>query len=62
MAYRNFTVETDAGRKRVVVALTDIRPGSVAMYYPESNDLVPRRIDPASGTPAFKSVAARISR
>jgi len=54
------TVETDAGRMRVVVACTDIRRGSVAMYYPEANVLVPRRVDPASGTPAFKSIAARI--
>jgi molybdopterin-dependent oxidoreductase alpha subunit len=54
------TVETDAGRMRVVVAHADIRAGNVAMYYPEANQLVPRRIDPASGTPAFKSIAARI--
>ena len=26
------------------------------MYYPEANVLVPRRIDPLSKTPAFKSV------
>jgi hypothetical protein len=30
------------------------------MYYPEANVLVPRRIDEASGTPAFKSVVARV--
>jgi hypothetical protein len=30
------------------------------MYFPEANVLVPRRIDADSGTPAFKSVAARI--
>jgi anaerobic selenocysteine-containing dehydrogenase len=56
------TVETAAGRMRVAVAFIDIRPGNLAMYYPEANLLVPRRIDPASGTPAFKSVAARIVR
>ncbi len=56
------TVVTDAGRMRVVVAHADIRAGNVAMYYPEANRLVPRRVDPASGTPAFKSVAARIVR
>ena len=42
------------------MALVDIRPGNLAMYYPEANALVPRRIDAASGTPAFKSVAARV--
>ncbi len=54
------TVETDTGRMRVVVSHADIRRGSVAMYYPEANVLVPRRVDPASGTPAFKSISARI--
>lgn len=53
-------VVTDAGRLRVRVAYIDIPPGNVAMYYPEANALVPRRIDPESGTPAFKSIAARI--
>ncbi len=56
------TVSSAAGRMEAVVAFLDIRPGNVAMYYPEANLLVPRRIDPDSGTPAFKSVAARIER
>jgi anaerobic selenocysteine-containing dehydrogenase len=54
------TVRTKTGSLRVVVALVDIRPGNLAMYYPEANALVPRRIDEASGTPAFKSVLARV--
>ena len=45
---------------QVVVAIVDIRSGNLAMYYPEANALVPRKLDPASGTPAFKSVIARI--
>jgi molybdopterin-dependent oxidoreductase alpha subunit len=53
-------VESATGRMTVVVAFADLPPGNVAMYYPEANVLVPRRIDPASGTPAFKSVAVRI--
>jgi anaerobic selenocysteine-containing dehydrogenase len=44
----------------VRVFLADIRPGNAAAYYPEANVLVPRRIDPRSRTPAFKSVAVRI--
>ena len=36
------------------------RAGNLAMYYPEANVLVPRRIDAASGTPAFKSVAVTL--
>src|SRR5213593_2312438 len=55
-------VETDAGRLEVAAALVDIRPGSLAMYYPEANALVPRRLDGRSKTPAFKSVAARVTR
>jgi anaerobic selenocysteine-containing dehydrogenase len=46
----------------VVVGLVDIAPGNVAMYYPEANRLVPRVIDPDSGTPAFKSTEVRIER
>ena len=42
--------------------LVDIRPGSLAMYYPEANVLVPRRLDARSQTPAFKSVPARVLR
>ncbi len=53
-------VETDAGQLQVAVALADIRPGSLAMYYPEANALVPRRLDERAKTPAFKSVAARV--
>ncbi len=53
-------VETDAGQLQVAVALADIRPGRLAMYYPEANALVPRRLDERAKTPAFKSVAARV--
>ena len=56
------TVVTEAGRLEVVVAIVDIRAGNLAMYYPEANVLVPKRIDKQSGTPAFKSVLARIAR
>jgi len=53
-------VETEAGRIEVSAAVVDIRPGNLAMYYPEANALVPRRLDPRSRTPAFKSVRARL--
>jgi anaerobic selenocysteine-containing dehydrogenase len=48
------------GPVRVLVA--PIRPGNLAAYYPEANVLVPRRIDPRSLTPAFKSVAVRVEK
>jgi anaerobic selenocysteine-containing dehydrogenase len=52
---------TDTGRYGPVrVLLADIRTGNLAAYYPEANVLVPRRIDPRSQTPAFKSVWVRV--
>jgi len=55
------TVRTAAGSlTNVLVRELDIRPGNVAMYYPEANVLVPRACDPASRTPAFKSVPVEI--
>lgn len=53
-------VQTEVSRLKVRVAVVEIKEGNLAMYYPEANALVPRRIDPVSKTPAFKSVAARI--
>jgi len=38
----------------------EIRSGNALMYYPEANELVPRHVDPASRTPAFKNVLVRI--
>ncbi|MAT71446.1 MAG: histidine kinase [Planctomycetaceae bacterium] len=38
----------------------DIRPGNAAMYFPEANALVSRRVDPQSKTPAFKCVVVTI--
>lgn len=54
-------VESETGRMEASVAVTDIRAGNVAMYYPEANVLVPRKLDPRSKTPAFKMVPVRIS-
>lgn len=53
-------VETAAGRLRVRASITEISPGSLAMYYPEANVLVSQTLDPQSRTPAFKSVPARL--
>jgi anaerobic selenocysteine-containing dehydrogenase len=48
-------------RGQIVSAFDQIRPGCVAMYYPESNVLVPKAADPLSRTPAYKSVAVTIA-
>ncbi|HZP42103.1 MAG TPA: FdhF/YdeP family oxidoreductase [Candidatus Binatia bacterium] len=53
-------VSTATGALEVTVVLGALRPGNIAMYYPEANAVVPRRLDPRSKTPAFKSVAARV--
>ncbi len=55
-------VETAAGQIEVTAAVVGLRPGNLAMYYPEANAIVPRRLDPRSKTPAFKSVVARLRR
>lgn len=55
------TVSTEAGRMQVAVAIVDIRAGNLAMYYPEANVLVPRRLDPRSRTPSFKNVTAHVT-
>jgi len=55
-------VSNETGRMTVRAAIVDIRAGNLAMYYPEANVLVPRRLDPRSGTPAFKSVRVRLER
>lgn len=44
------------------VAAYNIAEGCVAMYYPEANVLVDRRVDPKSGTPSFKNVHVRVVR
>ncbi len=53
-------VESRTGRLRALVRFAALPPGNLAMYFPEANVLVPRSVDPASGTPVFKSVAVRV--
>lgn len=54
-------VASEVSAMEVSAAIVDIRPGNLAMYYPEANILVPRRIDPASKTPAFKSISVKLT-
>jgi anaerobic selenocysteine-containing dehydrogenase len=53
-------VATEVGRMAARVAIVAIRAGNLAMYYPEANRIVPRRLDARSKTPAFKSVVAQL--
>ena len=58
----NATVASAAGSLcNLLVREIDIRAGNAAMYFPEANVLIPRTLDSASRTPAFKSVAITIS-
>ena len=54
-------VTSSTGTMTVHAAIVDIRPGNLAMYYPEANVLVDRIQDHESLTPAFKSVVVRLS-
>ena len=55
------TVRNQTGSmSRLLVRPFAITPGDVAMYYPEANVLVPRDLDPASKTPAFKAVRVAV--
>lgn len=56
------TVRSSAGEMRgVLVREAAIREGNAAMYYPESNVLVPRRVDAHSRTPSFKNVDVTVT-
>jgi len=56
------TVVSQTGQMKNILVrpFSEIRAGNVLMYYPEANVLVPRDIDPASRTPAFKNIAVTI--
>jgi anaerobic selenocysteine-containing dehydrogenase len=54
-------IVSEAGRmENIRVAAYDISRHCAAMYYPESNALVPSSVDPKSGTPGFKNVRIRV--
>ncbi len=59
---QHVTVTSPVGNVEPVLAraFPEIKPGNALMYYPEANQLVPRRIDPQSKTPAFKNVVVRV--
>lgn len=50
------TVRGEAGKmQNIEVVISTIKPGVLAMYYPESNVLISANLDDRSKTPAFKS-------
>ncbi len=56
------TVRSEVGvlSNLIARAYDKIKPGNALMYYPEANVLVPRQLDPASRTPAFKNVVITV--
>jgi molybdopterin-dependent oxidoreductase alpha subunit len=57
------TIRGEAGKlDNIEVVFGKIKPGVVAMFYPESNQLIKAKIDPRSKTPAFKSAPVWIER
>lgn len=55
--HQRVTVQGDAGKlKDVEIIYGTIRPGAALMFYPEVNVLFKAKIDPRSGTPAYKRV------
>ncbi|MGA7954487.1 MAG: FdhF/YdeP family oxidoreductase, partial [Gloeobacterales cyanobacterium] len=55
--HQRVTVQGDAGKlKNVEIIYGSIRPGAALMFYPEVNILFTAKIDPRSGTPAYKRV------
>ena len=55
------SVSTDAGSMSAVAFAYDVARGCAAMYPPECNIIVPRRIDGKSRTPGFKGFVATLS-
>jgi molybdopterin-dependent oxidoreductase alpha subunit len=53
-------VRSECGEMSARLHLADLPAGNLAMYYPEANLLVPRRLDARSKTPAFKSVEVSV--
>lgn len=61
-AEQRVSVSSSTGKMRKIVArpFPQLKPGNVAMYYPEANVLVPRDADALSRTPAFKSIVVTV--
>jgi anaerobic selenocysteine-containing dehydrogenase len=55
--HQRVTVKGDAGQlDNVEIIYGQIRAGAALMFYPEVNTIFQARIDPRSGTPAYKRV------
>ncbi len=57
------TVSNATGKMSGILVreFSEIKPGNALMYYPESNVLVPKVVDPQSKTPSFKNILVSVS-
>lgn len=59
--HQRVSVPGDAGQlDRIKIIYGDVRAGSAPMFYPEVNVLIKARIEPRSGTPAYKPVPVAV--
>ncbi len=55
-------LKSTVGEMRYLLARPfDVRAGNAIVYYPESNVLIPRDVDPQSKTPAFKAIRITVA-
>lgn len=54
-------VESAIGRMQVELVAGPVRAGNIAMYYPEANQIVPRKLDSQSRTPVFKRMCVKVT-
>lgn len=55
-------LKSTVGEMRYLLARPfDVRAGNAIVYYPESNVLIPRDVDPQSKTPAFKAIRVTVA-
>lgn len=59
--HQRVSVRGDAGQlDEIEIIYGDVRSGSALMFYPEANVLMTARIEPRSGTPAYKRVPVAV--
>ncbi|MCE7733471.1 MAG: FdhF/YdeP family oxidoreductase [Candidatus Heimdallarchaeota archaeon] len=55
-------VKSEIGEMKVEAVSARIRPGNLAMFYPEANQIVPAKLDPKSRTPSFKRITVSLKK
>ncbi|MGB5975711.1 MAG: molybdopterin dinucleotide binding domain-containing protein, partial [Nodosilinea sp.] len=59
--HQRVSVRGDAGQlDNIEIIYGDVRAGAALMFYPEANVLMKARVEPRSGTPAYKRVPVAV--